>query len=84
MKAAAGLGGFFSGVALDLIRFPQDLAETGADITLAPDVVTKLGLVHGPLPAVLGIAGAIMLLGYRISRTELAHIQREIAKSALN
>jgi GPH family glycoside/pentoside/hexuronide:cation symporter len=81
-KAAAGLGGFLSGLALDLIHFPQDLAQTGATLTLAPSVVAQLGLVQGPLPAVLGVASAIVLLGYRISRAELARIQREVAKSA--
>ena len=35
--------------------------------------------MHGPVPAVLGIAGAIALLGYRITRKELARIQAEIA-----
>jgi GPH family glycoside/pentoside/hexuronide:cation symporter len=79
VKAAAGLGGFFSGVALDLIGFPQDLAKSGANLALPADVVTKLGLVHGTLPAVLGAAGAIVLLGYRISRAELARIQRDLA-----
>ena len=79
VKAAAGLGGLFSGMALDLIGFPQNLAATHASMSLAPQVVSNLGLVQGPLPAVLGIAGAIALLGYRISRAELARIQREIA-----
>jgi GPH family glycoside/pentoside/hexuronide:cation symporter len=81
VKAAAGLGGFLGGVALDVIHFPQDLAARGADFTVAPDLAAKLGIVHGPVPAVLGIAGAIALFGYRISRTELARIQRELAAS---
>lgn len=81
VKAAAGLGGLFGGVALDLIHFPRNLAATGAHIVVAPDVVTKLGIMYGPVPAVLGIASAIVLMGYRISRTELARIQAEIAKS---
>jgi GPH family glycoside/pentoside/hexuronide:cation symporter len=82
VKAAAGLGGLFGGVALDLIGFPQNLAQTGAHLTLSPDVVTRLGIVHGPVPAVLGIAGAIALMGYRITRTELARIQGELASTA--
>jgi len=82
VKAAAGLGGLFGGVALDLIGFPQNLAQTGAHLTLSPDVIIRLGIVHGPVPAVLGIAGAIALMGYRITRTELARIQGELARTA--
>jgi GPH family glycoside/pentoside/hexuronide:cation symporter len=79
IKAATGIGGLASGAALDLIHFPRDLVESGADIALAPEVVNGLGLVQGPLPAIIGIAGAIALLGYRISRSELARIQHELA-----
>jgi GPH family glycoside/pentoside/hexuronide:cation symporter len=79
VKAAAGAGGFLSGMALDAIHFPQDLAESGVNVVIAPQVATDLGLVQGPLPAALGVAGAVVLLGYRITRAELARIQREIA-----
>jgi GPH family glycoside/pentoside/hexuronide:cation symporter len=79
VKAAAGAGGFLSGMALDAIHFPQRLAESGANVVIAPQVVTNLGLVQGPLPAALGVAGAVLLLGYHITRAELARIQKQIA-----
>ena len=81
VKAATGIGGFLSGLALDLIHFPKDIAESGANIAIAPQVATNLGLVQGPLPAALGVAGAIVLLGYRITRSELARIQHAIAQA---
>jgi len=79
VKAAAGAGGFLSGMALDVIHFPQDLAERGVGVVIAPDVATNLGLVQGPLPAALGVAGAVVLLGYKITRDELGRIQAAIA-----
>lgn len=77
-KAAAGLGGLLAGLALDLIRFP-DVEALGAG-ALTPDVVRNLGLLQGPLAGVLGIAGALLLVGYRINQKELARIQGEIAR----
>lgn len=77
-KAAAGLGGLLAGVALDAIRFP-DVAALGAGV-LTPDIVRNLGLVQGPVAAVLGIVGALALTGYAINQKELARIQGEIAR----
>jgi GPH family glycoside/pentoside/hexuronide:cation symporter len=79
IKAAVGLGGFLGGTCLDLIHFPRDVASI-ATHPLPPDVVTNLGLVQGPLAALIGVASALVLLGYRIDRQELARIQLGIAK----
>jgi GPH family glycoside/pentoside/hexuronide:cation symporter len=75
VKAAAGLGGFLSGMALDLIGFPTDLVAKGGAIAASPRVIADLGVISGPLPAALGVAAALALLGYGITRKELARIQ---------
>jgi glycoside/pentoside/hexuronide:cation symporter, GPH family len=77
-KAAAGLGGLISGVALDVIRFPQGVAAIDAD-RIAPETLRDLGLVHGPLAALLGLVGALVLVAYRLDRKAVARIQVEIA-----
>lgn len=79
VKAAVGLGGFLSGMALDLIGFPTDLAAKGGAIAFSPRVIAELGVISGPLPAALGVAGALTLLGYGITRKELARIQAALA-----
>jgi GPH family glycoside/pentoside/hexuronide:cation symporter len=79
VKAAAGVGGFLGGLCLDLIHFPRDVASI-ATHPLPHDVVTNLGLVQGPLAAVVGMLSALMLLGYRIDRSALERIQSAIAK----
>lgn len=79
VKAAAGVGGFLGGLCLDLIHFPRDVASI-ATHPLSHDVATNLGLVQGPLPALIGIASALTLLGYHIDRPALERIQTAIAQ----
>lgn len=78
VKAAAGVGGFLGGIALDLIHFPRDVT-TIATHPLSAEIVRNLGLVQGPLAAVIGMASAFTLLGYHIDKKKLAHIQQQIA-----
>jgi Na+/melibiose symporter-like transporter len=63
-KATSGLGGFFAGVALDLIAFPRG-AEAGA---VPAGKVTALGLVVGPGLMVLYLVTLVFLSRYRITR----------------
>jgi GPH family glycoside/pentoside/hexuronide:cation symporter len=79
VKAAAGVGGFVGGLALDLIHFPQDVS-TIATHPLSPEIVRNLGLVQGPFAALIGMASAFTLLGYHINKARLAHIQQQIAE----
>jgi len=73
-KAAAGVGTMLGGFALDLMKFPADVgAKVGATIT--EDMVAKLILAWGFIPAVLSTIGAVVLMSYNINRTR----QEEIA-----
>lgn len=78
-KSASGLGALIAGVAMDAIRFPSNLAAKGAALHLAPDVLRNLGLISGPLPAVMTAFGAFLLFGYGLNRAKHADIQTALA-----
>ncbi len=73
-KAAAGVGGLIAGVALDAIHFPGDLASRGPDVVIPADVLNKLALASGPLPALIAFAAPLFLFGYRLTRKRHAEI----------
>lgn len=76
-KAASGLGGLIAGVALDVIRFPNDLSPD--DVAAIPvEVLHKLALISGPLPAVFAAIAPLFLLGYHLTRKRHAEIIRTL------
>ncbi len=77
-KAAFGLGGLVAGVALDLIRFPVNLAAQGTSFAIPDAVLTKLGLIAGPLPAVLTGLSPMFLWWYQLSRKKHLQIIAEL------
>ncbi len=77
-KAASGLGGLVAGLALDAIHFPTDLAARGAALTIPTDVVDKLGLIAGPLPAAISAIAPLFLIGYRLTRKQHARVIAEL------
>jgi GPH family glycoside/pentoside/hexuronide:cation symporter len=77
-KAAAGLGGLIAGLALDAIRFPTDLVSKGSALTIPNEVLTKLGLIAGPLPAAFAAIAPLFLLGYHLTRKKHAQIIAEL------
>jgi GPH family glycoside/pentoside/hexuronide:cation symporter len=79
VKAAAGLGGFLGGIALEAIDFPRDVS-TIASHPLPRETVAWLGLIQGPFAAAIGVLSAVALIGYRIDRKGLEHIQSELAR----
>ena len=72
--AAAVSVALAAGVALDLIRFPTDIASSGAAIAIPDEVLDKLALASGPLPAVLVAISPFFLLGYHLTRARHAEI----------
>ena len=75
-KATSGLGGFFAGVALDLIQFPAR-AEPG---TVPADTVFKLGLAVGPGLMILYLLTLYFVSRYRITRERHAEILSELER----
>lgn len=72
-KAASGLGGLVAGIALDLIQFPTDLAAR-PNVVIPADVLEKLALISGPLPAVFAALSPLFLFGYHVTRKRHAEI----------
>ena len=73
-KAASGLGGLIAGLALDAIHFPTDLASRGSAVAIPDEILTKLALISGPLPAALVAIAPLFLLGYHLTRKKHAEI----------
>ena len=80
-KAALAVGALIGGIALDAIGFPRDLSQNIAlALHLPAGAVLELGIVAGPLPAIISVVTLVLLLAYRIDRAHQAHISRELAQ----
>jgi glycoside/pentoside/hexuronide:cation symporter, GPH family len=84
-KAAVSVGVLLAGVALDVIRFPDDIGQkVGA--ALPHDVKVGLVLVWGPFPAIVAVLSMVIFWSYRITRARHAEIaaalrQKRVAES---
>ncbi len=78
VKASTGIGALVAGVGLDLIRFPVDrIAQPG--LAIDPMVTRDLGLIAGPLPALIALMVPLVLLGYRLDRGKVDAIQQALS-----
>ena len=78
-KAASGLGGLISGLALSAISFPSDLAAKGGDnVHIAQHTVNSLGLLYGIIPGAMTCACIVFTMFYRIDRKAYASIQAQL------
>ncbi|MGD0142969.1 MAG: MFS transporter [Rhizomicrobium sp.] len=77
-KAAGGLGAFIAGIALDAIYFPSNIAAQGAHLHLTAGTIRNLGLVYGPLPALMTLVGLIFMFRYHLTRAKHANILVEL------
>lgn len=77
-KAASGLGGLIAGIALDVIRFPSDLASMGPDFIIPGEVLAKLALISGPFPAIFAAFAPAFLLKYHLTRKKHREIIAEL------
>ncbi|HVH08010.1 MAG TPA: hypothetical protein VNE71_18600, partial [Myxococcota bacterium] len=76
VKAASGLGGFFAGVALDVIAFPR-----GADAgPVTPDKVRALGLAVGPGLMAFYFLTLFFMTRYRITRARHREVLAELER----
>jgi glycoside/pentoside/hexuronide:cation symporter, GPH family len=80
-KCSAALGSFVAGLILEWISWPTGSAiRTAADIP--EDTLLTLAIMSGPVTALLAIPGILCLLGYRLNREKLAHIQAQLRGTA--
>jgi Na+/melibiose symporter-like transporter len=67
-KAVSGLGVLLSGLVLAGVGFP-----TGAHVQVSETALRGLGFAYAPIYIALGVAAALAMLGYRITRQ--AHVR---------
>ena len=70
-KATSALGHLVGGVAIDVIQFPTN-AEPGG---VAPEVLSRLGWIDGPLAAIPALIAIFFYARYRITRAEHLEIR---------
>ncbi len=76
-KSMGALGSLLAGLMLTLIDWPTGEAiKTAEDIPA--DTILSLGIMSGPIAAMLAIPGFICLLGYKLNRAKVAEIQRQL------
>ncbi len=75
-KIASGVGSLFAGILIDLIDFPTK-AEFG---TVPDDIIMNLGLVAGPLLAILGLIPILLFNNYKLDKKRHEMIQLELEK----
>jgi Na+/melibiose symporter-like transporter len=75
-KATSGIGGFFAGLALDLIDFPTQ-AQPGS---VSPEKVFNLGLAVGPGLLLFYLLMLYFISGYRITRERHGEILSELER----
>ncbi|HEX7784483.1 MAG TPA: MFS transporter [Sphingobium sp.] len=73
-KSATGAGILIAGLVLQLIHFPTHLSEQGGAAALPERTIAWLGFAGGPGAALLSIAGAALVLLYRIDKKSHARI----------
>lgn len=79
MKAVSGIGGFISGLVLDLISFPQGGAPGDVD----PETLSKLALTIGIGATILLILSLLCLARYDITRKRYEEIVSALAERKL-
>jgi Na+/melibiose symporter-like transporter len=73
-KLSSAIGHVIAGVALDLIRFPKAVVPG----EVAPDILSRLGLLTGPGVALFAVIGMYFFSGYRITRESHGRTQRAL------
>jgi Na+/melibiose symporter-like transporter len=77
-KASYGLGSFFAGVGLDLIRFPR----TATPDNVPPEAVLSLAILSGPVLFVLFAATVVISSRFPLTAAKHARIMQEIESRA--
>jgi GPH family glycoside/pentoside/hexuronide:cation symporter len=80
-KAASGGGALISGLVLQAIAFPSNIASKGVLAVALPSSTTNwLGFFYGPGAAVLSLVGVMIMFWYPIDRRAHAAIMTALAR----
>jgi len=74
-KCADALGTLIAGILLSLIAFPTETAV--GDVP--PDIITKLGLIYGPVVFLIWMGVILSISRYRISRSRHQEMLEQLA-----
>lgn len=80
-KAATGLGAFIAGLGLQIVGFVQPSNEAVSP-SVAPQIASDLGLLWGPVPALVILASIPLFRVYKIDRQRHVEILRALARKA--
>lgn len=76
-KLTVGLGYFFAGILLKLISFP-----TQTEIEMIPnEIITKLGLIGGPLLMMIYFFSILFILKYPINKQRYLEIKKKLKEN---
>jgi len=75
-KCADALGTLIAGILLSVIAFPTETAV--GDVP--PDVVTKLGMIYGPMVFLIWLGVILFISRYRISRSRHRELLRQLTE----
>jgi Na+/melibiose symporter-like transporter len=74
-KCADALGTLIAGILLSLVAFPTETAV--GDVP--PDIITKLGLIYGPVVFLIWMGVILFISRYRISRSRHQEMLKQLA-----
>jgi Na+/melibiose symporter-like transporter len=74
-KCADALGTLIAGILLSLIAFPTETAV--GDVS--PEIITKLGLIYGPVVFLIWMGVILSISRYRISRSRHQEMLKQLA-----
>lgn len=73
-KAATGIGSMIAGFLLDWIRFPSAAIASGHPVNVGAGILRQLGLLYGPLAALITLASLLFFSRYRLDRAAHAEL----------
>ena len=83
VKSASGGGVFIAGLVLQLIGFPEHIAQAGGAVAALPErTVTLLALFYGPGSGALAVAGILVAMLYRLDKRTHANIMAQLERAA--
>jgi Na+/melibiose symporter-like transporter len=75
LMCSGSIGSMIAGFALDAVGFPHGLGKNGVALTIPAGALRDVGLIYGPGAGLLSLCALLILLRYRLGRTEYAALR---------